>query len=220
MKEDTSLDLGATKLGRLLVEAKLISDEQLKKASDFQKAVGGKLPAVLVKLGFITDDQITQFIARRQNLRIAELDKLVLPENLIKRVPRELIEKHTCIPTSYRDGVLTLAVADPTDIEAIEEVQLATDYKIEVALASRAALSKAINQFFYAEKPVEDKSKEKSKEQLLRELEESPLPREIDERASREGISRAQLQRALVRILIEKRIISEDELIKKAKEIA
>jgi type IV pilus assembly protein PilB len=216
MKDDTSLDLGATKLGRLLVEAKLITEEQLRKATDFQKAVGGKLPAVIVKLGFITDDQVTQFIARRQNLRIAELDKVVLPENLIKRVPRELIEKHTCIPIAFRDGMLTLAVADPTDIEALEEIQLATDYKIEVALASRAALHKAINQFFYAEKPVEDKSKE----QLLKELEESPLPKEIDERANREGVSRAQLQRALVRLLIEKRIISEDELIKKAKEIA
>ena len=217
MKEDTSLDLGGTKLGRLLVEAKLVTEEQLRKATDFQKAVGGKLPAVIVKLGFITDDQVTQFIARRQNLRIAELDKVVLPENLIKRVPRELIEKHTCIPIAFRDGMLTLAVADPTDIEALEEIQLATDYKIEVALASRGALTKAINMFFYAEKPPEDA---KTKEQLLKELEDSPLPREIDERASREGVSRVQLQRALVRLLIEKRIISEDELIKKAKEIA
>lgn len=216
MKEDTSLDVGGTKLGRLLVEAKLVTEEQLRKASDFQKAVGGKLPAVLVKLGFITDDQVTNFIAKRQNLRIAELEHMVLPENLIKRVPRELIEKHTCLPVAYRDGVLTLALADPTDIEALEEIQLATDYKIEVALASRASITKAINQFFYAEKPVE----EKSKEQLLKELEESPLPKEIDDRASREGISRAQLQRALVRLLIEKRIITEDELIKKAKEIA
>ena len=72
----------------------------------------GKLPAVIVKLGFITDDQVTQFIARRQNLRIAELDKVVLPQNLIKKVPRELIEKHTCIPIAFRDGMLTLAVAD------------------------------------------------------------------------------------------------------------
>jgi type IV pilus assembly protein PilB len=216
MKEDTSLDLGGTKLGRLLVDAKMLNEEQLKKALDFQKAVGGKLPAILVKLGYVTDEQVTNFIARKQNLRIAELDKLVLPENLIKRVPRELIEKHTCLPVGYRDGVLSLAVTDPTDIEALEEIQLATDYKIEVALASRAAITKAINFFFYSEKPVE----EKSKEQLLKELEESPLPKEIDDRANREGISRAQLQRALVRLLIEKRIISEDELIKKAKEIA
>jgi len=216
MKEDTSLDLGGTKLGRLLVEAKLITEEQVKKAVDFQKVVGGKLPAVIVKLGYITDEQITNFIAKRQNLRIAELDKVVLPANLIKRVPRELIEKHTCMPIAFRDGVLSLAVVDPTDIEALEEIQLATDYKIEVALATRASISKAINQFFYAEKPVE----EKSKDQLLKELEESPLPKEIDERASREGVSRAQLQRALIRLLIEKRIISEEELIKKAKEIA
>lgn len=217
MKEDTSLDLGGTKLGRLLVDAKLITEEQHRKALDFQKAVGGKLPAVMVKLGFITDEQLTNFIAKRQNLRVADLEKLVLPENLIKKVPRELIEKHICLPISYRDGVLVLALADPTDIEALEEIQLATDYKIEVALASRASITKSINHFFYAEKPVVE---EKSKEQLLKELEESPLPREIDERASREGVSRVQLQRALLRLLIEKRIISEDELIKKAKEIA
>src|SRR5258706_4445090 len=137
-----------TRLGRLLVEARLLTQEQLKMAMDFQKSVGGKLGAIIVKLGFIEDATLIQFIARQQGLKVVNLDELVLPENLVKRVPRKLIERHYIIPIHYKEGNLTIATSDPYDYEAIEELQLAQDAKVEIQLAPRSAIIKCISELF------------------------------------------------------------------------
>jgi type IV pilus assembly protein PilB len=195
------------RLGKMLVESSLLTDEQLKMAMDFQKAVGGKLGAIIVKLGFIEDQTLTNFIARQQGIPVVNLDELVIPENLVKRVPRKMIEKHHVVPIRYHDGVLTVATSDPFDYEAIEELQLAVDYRIEMQLAPRSQILRSIHEIFYREdapSPV----KEKSKDQLLKELD-----------SGGEKPSAAQLQEALVPLLIEKGIITEADLIRKAREL-
>jgi type IV pilus assembly protein PilB len=197
------------RLGKLLVDSKLLTEEQLKMAIDFQKAVGGKLGAIIVKLGFIEDHTLIQFIAKQMNMPVVNLDELVLPENLVKRIPRKLIEKHHVIPIHYKDGVLTVATSDPFDFEAIEELQLAQDARIEIHLASRNQIQKCISQLFYqAEEPSTAVVKEKSKDELLKDLEHKP-----------EKLSKAQQLEALVPLLVEKGVISYDELAKKAKEL-
>jgi hypothetical protein len=195
------------RLGKLLVDKKLLTEEQLKMAIDFQKSVGGKLGAIIVKLGFIEDATLIHFIADQMNLPVVNLDELVLPENLVKRIPRKLIEKHHVIPIHYKDGQLTVATSDPYDFEAIEELQLAQDARIEINLSSRTQILKCIGQLFYREEepaPV----KEKSKDELLKELEHRP-----------EKLSKAQQLEALVPLLVEKGVITYDELSKKAKEL-
>ena len=98
-----------TRLGRLLLEARLLTQEQLKMAIDFQKTVGGKLGAIIVKLGFIEDATLIQFIAKQQGLKVVNLEEMVIPENLVKRVPRKLIDRHHILPIHYHNGVLTIA---------------------------------------------------------------------------------------------------------------
>ena len=196
-------------LGRMLVEAGLLTAEQLKMAMDFQKSVGGKLGAIIVKLGFIEDQTLTNFIARQQGLPVVNLDELFLPENLVKRIPRKLIEKHHVVPIRYHDGVLTIATSDPFDYEAIEELQLAVDSRIEMNLAARSQILRSIHDIFYKEEaapPV----KEKSKEQMLQELEgegagEKPSPE--------------QMLGALIPLLIEKGVITEEELVRMARQV-
>ncbi len=176
-------------------------------AIDFQNAVGGKLGAIIVKLGFIEDSTLTQFIAKQMNLPVVNLDELVLPENLVKRIPRKLIEKHHVLPIHYKEGILTIATSDPFDYEATEELQLAQDARIEVNLASRSQILKCISQLFYSgdDTPA---VKEKSKDELLKDLEHRP-----------EKLSKAQQLEALVPLLVEKGVITYDELSKKAKEL-
>ncbi len=195
-------------LGRMLVEAGLLTAEQLKMAVDFQKSVGGKLGAIIVKLGFIEDQTLTNFIARQQGLPVVNLDELVLPENLVKRIPRKLIEKHHVVPIRYHDGVLAIATSDPFDYEAIEELQLAVDSRIEMHLAARSQILRSIHEIFYKEEAAPPVG-EKSKEQLLRELEgegaaAKPTP--------------AQMLEALVPLLIEKGIVTEEELVRMARQ--
>ena len=179
---------------------------------DFQKSVGGKLGAIIVKLGFIEDQTLTNFIARQQSIPVVNLEELVIPENLVKRVPRKLIEKHHIVPIRYHDGVLTIATSDPYDYEAIEEIQLAIDYRIEVNLAGRTQILKSIHEIFNREEsapPV----REKSKDQLLKDLEGGRGS------ASDKRYTSAELLEALVPLLIQKGIVSEEELNRKAREL-
>jgi len=106
-------------LGQMLEESGLLNPEQLKMAMDFQKSVGGKLGAIIVKLGFIEDLTLTNFIARQQGIPVMNLDELVIPENLFKKIPRKMIDKHHVVPIRFHDGVLTVATSDPYDYEAM-----------------------------------------------------------------------------------------------------
>jgi len=196
-------------LGQMLVESGLLTAEQLKMAMDFQKSVGGKLGAIIVKLGFIEDQTLTNFIARQQGLPVVNLDELVIPENLVKRIPRKLIEKHHVVPIRYHDGVLTVATSDPFDYEAIEELQLAVDSRIEMNLAARSQILRSIHDIFYRDEAA-PAVKEKSKEQMLQELEGGGGAAKPDP---------AEMMAALIPLLVEKGIITEEELVRKAQQI-
>lgn len=208
------MEVERTKLDELLVEKKVITPEQLKMAQEFQRSVGGKLTAVLVKLGFITDENLAKFIGEQQGLEVIDLDSMWLPDNLVKKIPRDLIEKHHVFPIAFKDDILTLATSEPMDFEATEEIQLVTNYRIEMALATRSSIQRAINRVFYETKPEEPK-----KEQLMKELEDGGVGKELSEKAARHDVTPMMLRRALIPLLLAKGVFTEDELIKKAKEL-
>lgn len=193
-------------LGQMLHESGLLTPEQLKMAMDFQKSVGGKLGAIIVKLGFIEDQTLTNFIARQQGIPVVNLDELVIPENLFKKIPKKLIDKHHVVPIRFHDGVLTVATSDPYDYEAMEEIQLAVDSRVDLVLAARTQLTRTITEM--VNRPATPAPvKEKSKDQLLKELD------------SGDKVSKESLHGALIPLLIAKGIITQDELVRKAKEL-
>jgi type IV pilus assembly protein PilB len=194
-------------LGQMLQESGLLTPEQLKMAVDFQKSVGGKLGAIIVKLGFIEDQTLTNFIARQQGIPVVNLDELVVPENLFKKIPKKLIDKHHVVPIRFHDGVLTVATSDPYDYEAMEEIQLAVDQRVDLVLAARTQITRTISDL--ANRPsTPPPVKDKSKDQLLKELE-----------AGGDKMSKESLNHALIPLLIAKGIITQDELVRKAKEL-
>jgi type IV pilus assembly protein PilB len=194
-------------LGQMLEESGLLTPEQLKMAMDFQKSVGGKLGAIIVKLGFIEDQTLTNFIARQQGIPVVNLDELVVPEILFKRIPKKLIDKHHMVPIRHHDGVLTVATSDPYDYEAIEEIQLAIDQRVELVLAARTQITRTITEL--SNRPSSPAPvKEKSKDQLLKELDHGG-----------DKVSKEALHGALIPLLIAKGIITQDELMRKAKEL-
>ncbi len=199
-------------LGRILIEAKLLTEDQLKMAVDLQESVGGKLGAIIVKLNFIEEGKLTSFIAQQQGLPLVNLDELVLPENLVRRIPRNLIEKHHVIPIRFHDGVLTVAVSDPFDYEALEEIQLAADCRIEMQLAARSQILRSVTDVFSREQPLV-KSREKTKEDLLRELEKQ------EKGEGGGGTERDRLLTALVSLLDEKGVIKKDDVLRRAREL-
>jgi hypothetical protein len=203
------------RLGRLLVESNLINEEQLRMASDFQRSVGGNLGAIVVKLGFIEDHRLIQFIAKDQGLSVISLDDIVLPHNLVRRLPRKLIEKHQVLPIHYKDNVLTVATADPYDYEAIEEIQLAQDSKIEINLAPRSAIQKCISELFSGGAASLGPDDYRPDPDAAAHRADAP----ITTHRHLPKVSKLFLHEALIPLLIQKGVITEEELIRKAREI-
>lgn len=205
-----------SKLGEMLVKEKLLTETQLKTAMEFQGSVGGTIGVILVKLNFIADDKLTQFIAKKQGLAIADLDKMFLADNLIKRVPRKLIEELQVVPIAFKDGVLTIASSDPTDLNALDKIAFATGHKVEMQLASRSAVTRALSNAFQ----VEEKPKgggPMSKQDLLNDLTGGHgAPKAAPKAALVEELPKLDLNKALIPLLIEKGIITEAELRRKA----
>lgn len=136
------------KLGEMLLEAKLITPEQLKNALAAQESTGQRLGAVIENLGYVDEATMINFIAQQQGLRIVNLEEMILPMGLIQKIPRALIEKYCLVPISLKDDVLTIVMSDPTDYEAIEEIQLVGNWRVEIALAPRSSIKKTIEDVF------------------------------------------------------------------------
>lgn len=222
-------------LGKKLLEEKVITEEQLRKAREFQEKVGGNLSAILAKLGFVPEKTLIDFIAKQEGLQVVELEGLVLPENLVKRIPRKIIEEHEVIPIAFKNNVLTLASSSADAFAAIEQIQLVTDYKIEIALAPRESIRKAINELFYSGKEA---IAAQTREELMKELERSKetdvgasvaesekrekdrikskwseKPAKAEKGTSRRTFESPRYQTALIRLLISKGVITEQELL-------
>src|SRR5581483_5922678 len=137
------------KLGEVLIRENVITATQLKTAVDFQKKVGGELKDILVKLGYVKDSVIAELLASEQNLGAAtiEINANVVDIEALRTLPRALLEKHQVIPLRSDDSnTLVLAMSDPNNIAAIEEVQFLVRRMVEPAVAPKAAIRKALNQ--------------------------------------------------------------------------
>jgi len=195
------------KLGDLLVEVKLLTNEQLKTALDYQKKTGLKLGEVLEKLGFVAEDEILACLANQLSMEIVNLKNIIIPNALVKKIPLQLIEKYNIIPIGINGDTLTIATSDPTDYEVVEQIQLLTDLKVDMVLATTTEIKIAIRDVF---QPAHRKAKEK--DDILDEL--SGTPKNKKKTANRDEI----LNHPLTRLLIEKKIITAEEILRKIEE--
>jgi type IV pilus assembly protein PilB len=141
----------ADRMGRLLVGAKLITEKQLNEAIALQKQQKGtgKLGAILVKMGFIEEDKLLGFLA--QQYRVQAVDLKVHPPidpTIIKLVPVELVKKHMILPLKRVGARLSVAMSDPTNVFAIDDLKFRTNYTIEPVIASEPALIEAIRKYY------------------------------------------------------------------------
>jgi type II secretory ATPase GspE/PulE/Tfp pilus assembly ATPase PilB-like protein len=166
-------------------------------------------------LGFIKEKTLIDFIARQQHLPVVNLAEVVIPDRLARKIPRSLIEKHQVLPISFSGGVLTIVTSDPFDFDALEEIQLAVGYKVEINLAPQSAIKKAIQELSKQQEVqlLSEKTKEELMQEIAQEAEKTAPPLESDQP------TRLQLSRALIPLLIEKGIITEAELIQKARQL-
>jgi type IV pilus assembly protein PilB len=138
------------RIGELLLKEKLITPEQLQEALNYQRTSGGKLGANLVKLGFIKDEEITALLSKQYGVPSIALNQFEIDPAVIKLVPAETARKYQIVPLSRAGATLTIAMTDPTNVFAMDDVKFMTGYNVEPVVASETALLDAIDKYYGA----------------------------------------------------------------------
>jgi len=133
----------------MLVKAQLITDSQLEEAIKVQRREGGKLGSIVVRQGFCSDQDIVSFLGMQYGVPAADLDQWpAIEAGVIALVPAELANKHKVLPLQRSGNVLTLAMSDPTDIFAMDDVRFHTGYNIDPVVSSEMGLIRAIERYY------------------------------------------------------------------------
>ncbi len=138
------------RLGELLVREKLISLAQLRKAQEEQQRSGSNLGYTLQKLGYISDSEITTFLSQQYRVPTINLEEYELDAEILKLVSRDQCEKHKVLPISRAGGSLVVAMADPTNLNAIDDLKFLTGYNIDPVIASETAIIAAVEKYYNA----------------------------------------------------------------------
>ena len=143
------------KLGEILVEEQLISPQQLVQALEHQRTRGGRLGKVLVDLGFIADSQLAAALARQHNMPSVDLSQIPIDPEIAKLIPAETAVKYQVLPLARFGSCLTLAMVDPTNVFAMDQIKFITGFNVEPVVASEAAVLEAIEKCFGTQDDVE-----------------------------------------------------------------
>src|SRR5437867_3971855 len=138
----------SVRLGEILVKESLITQDQLQKALEFQRANGGKLGSCLTRMGFITDDDITGVLSRQYGVPSINLKYYEIDPNVIKLIPQDTTSRYQVIPLSRVGSVLTIAMTDPTNVFAMDDIKFMTGFNVEPVVASESAIGDAITRFY------------------------------------------------------------------------
>ena len=136
------------RLGDLLVKEHLISSPQLQEALSYQKVNGGKLGVILVKLGHVKDDEITALLSRQYGVPSINLAQFQIDNDVIKLIPSDTARKYQVVPLSCSGATLTIAMTDPTNVFAMDDIKFMTGYHVEPVVASETAVGEAIQRYY------------------------------------------------------------------------
>ncbi|HEY0426479.1 MAG TPA: ATPase, T2SS/T4P/T4SS family [Pyrinomonadaceae bacterium] len=145
----------SAKLGEILVRENLITSQQLREALEYQRASGGRLGSNLVKLGIISDDVITAVLSRQYGVPSINLELFQIEDETIKLISHEVALKYSVLPISKVGATLTLAMADPTNVFAMDDIKFMTGLNVEPVIASEASLSIAIGKYYSSTKKID-----------------------------------------------------------------
>jgi type IV pilus assembly protein PilB len=161
-----------SRLGDRLVAEKLISTEQLQKALAEQKGSAEKLGTILVRLNFITEDSLVSFLSKQYAIPAITVAQVDPDPDVLKLVPEQIAKKHGVLPIKRTGNTLTLAMADPTNVFALDDVGFMTGLQIQPVVASEAAIRKAFERLYETGASVTD---------MMSELEEADTDVEVVE---------------------------------------
>jgi type IV pilus assembly protein PilB len=138
----------AAKLGQILIASNIISEDQLKEALNLQRREGGRLGTNLVKLGYITEEKLVTFLSRQYGVPAVILSDYKIDPSVLKLIPVDIARKYLVIPVARVGATLTVAMADPSNVFAIDDVKFMTGYNVEVVVASESSILNAISTYY------------------------------------------------------------------------
>src|SRR3989304_1964049 len=140
--------MSGTRLGDLMVKENLISQAQLTQALEAQKKNGGRLGSCLVKLGFVSDEDVTTFLSRQYGVPSINLTYFEVDPDVIRLVPEDTARRYEVVPLSRVGSSLTIAMVDPTNVFAMDDIKFMTGFNVEPVVASEGAIREAIDKFY------------------------------------------------------------------------
>ena len=152
----------AVKLGDLLLKAKLITQDQLDAALKSQREEGGKIGEALVRVGAVTENDITETLSQQFGVPSIDLASFEIDPAVVKIVPADVARKYGVLPVNKTGATLTIAMGDPTNVFAMDDIKFMTGYNVEPVVASEVALRKAIDRHYGTPRSVVLKEKTKS----------------------------------------------------------
>ena len=197
------------KIGDLLLDAGVINEQQLQKALDYskeqrQKGNAKRLGDCLRELGFVTDRQVAEALASQLNLQLVDLQGFTLSKQMQELIPGSTLRKHSVLPLGYdpKDPqAIFLAMSDPLDIVAIDDVEIITNCRVEQCVATQTEIQAILDRYFGSEEAMSAAEKFSKQRQ-----ERIQADREVEERAERELANAPIVQ--LVRTIVEQAVRS------------
>ncbi len=203
----------AVKLGEMLLKAGLVSAEQLEEALGAQRKTGEKLGYVLVHLGYVREDDITQLLSEQYGVPSINLRHFEIDDAVINLIPSEVAQKYLVVPVNRTGATLTIAMADPTNVFAMDDIKFMTGYNVEPVVASEVAIREAIESYYGSAHSLELK---KVMDQMAEEESEALELLEDDEELDIAALEAATEEAPVVKLV---NIILTDSIKKSASDI-
>jgi type IV pilus assembly protein PilB len=146
---------GPDKLGEMLVRGGKINQAQLQEALGYQKEQGGRLGTNLIKLGYLTERQLVDALAEQFKVPSVDLNNMEIDESVVKIIPADIARKYIIFPVTKAGATVTVAMIDPTNVFAMDDVKFMTGYKVEPVVASETAIRTAIDKYYGSTHAIE-----------------------------------------------------------------
>jgi type IV pilus assembly protein PilB len=138
----------AAKLGEILIKANLITESQLEQALTQQKSEGGRIGSILIKLGFVNEEDVAQCLGQKYGIPYIDLNTQTIDASVTRLIPPTIAQKHLVIPVSKTGTALTMAMADPTNVFAVDDVKFMTGLNVRLMIATESSVRRAIERYY------------------------------------------------------------------------
>ena len=195
----------SSRFGDILVKEEVISLDQLKTAIEEQKQTGKRLGETLLRLGYINEYELVAFLSKQYRVPAINLDEFEISPDVLKLITRESAVKHALVPINRSGSNLIVAMSDPSNIFAVDDLKFATGHNIEVVVASERAIRNAIEKYYGARKEgdakIEVEESGGSIDQIMGELQDFIVELGGEEEIEVNDLARASEEAPVVKLV-------------------